>query len=72
MRDKNGSSSFGSGGAKDPRLEAIMKEAMQRSAADFEQIDEEASDEHDEGFVMKFNDLSEKTKPLKKRSDDKI
>ena len=41
MRDKNGSSSFGSGGAKDPRLEAIMKEAMQRSAADFEQIDEQ-------------------------------
>ena len=35
------------------------------TAYDYEQIDEESSEEHGEGFVVKFNELSEKTKPLK-------
>jgi len=54
------------------KLDEMNENLDYDTAYDFEQIDEEASDEHDEGFVMKFNDLSEKTKPLKKRSDDKV
>ena len=42
------------------------------TANDFEQIDEEMSEEHNEGFVMKFNELSEKTQPFKKRFSDKV
>ena len=54
------------------KLDEMNENLDYDTAYDYEQIDEESSEEHGEGFVMKFNDLCEKTKPLKKRFADRV